>query len=153
MVAPVVVKHCCLPWPPDNSPPLPLKTLGTLGIILRHTRYTEDSAVDFSPNLVRGSVVPVVLALLDERPMYGYEIVKIVNVRTNGRLEWKEGTVYPRFTVSRGNGSCAQSGWIREPQRTAAGAVRPHANTTASHARAARNWSAIVNSGPSFPMP
>lgn len=51
--------------------------------------------MDFSPDLVRGSIVPVVLALLDERPMYGYEIVKIVNVRTNGRLEWKEGTVYP----------------------------------------------------------
>ncbi len=51
--------------------------------------------MDFSQDLVRGSVVPIVLALLKDRPMYGYEIVKVVNARTNGRLEWKEGTLYP----------------------------------------------------------
>lgn len=27
--------------------------------------------------------------------MYGYEIVKVVNARTNGRFEWREGTLYP----------------------------------------------------------
>ena len=51
--------------------------------------------MDFSQDLVRGSIVPIVLALLKDRPMYGYEIVKVVNARTNGRLEWKEGTLYP----------------------------------------------------------
>ena len=51
--------------------------------------------MDFSQDLIRGSVVPIVLALLEERPRYGYEIVKIVNARTNGRFEWKEGTLYP----------------------------------------------------------
>ncbi|MHC4718466.1 MAG: PadR family transcriptional regulator, partial [Planctomycetota bacterium] len=50
--------------------------------------------MDFSQDLVRGSIVPIVLALLHERAMYGYEIVKVVNARTNGRLEWKEGTLY-----------------------------------------------------------
>src|SRR5688572_32529780 len=53
------------------------------------------SAMDFSQDLVRGSVVPVVLALLRERPMYGYEMVKHVNARTGGRLNWREGTLYP----------------------------------------------------------
>jgi PadR family transcriptional regulator, regulatory protein PadR len=51
--------------------------------------------MDFSQDLVRGSVVPIVLALLKDRPMYGYEIVKVVNARTNGRFEWREGTLYP----------------------------------------------------------
>ena len=51
--------------------------------------------MDFSQDLVRGSVVPIVLALLKEKPMYGYEIVKIVNARTGGRFEWREGTLYP----------------------------------------------------------
>ncbi|HEX8323983.1 MAG TPA: PadR family transcriptional regulator [Tepidisphaeraceae bacterium] len=46
-------------------------------------------------DLVRGSVVPVVLSLLAEQPMYGYEMVRLVNARTNGVLEWKEGTLYP----------------------------------------------------------
>ena len=39
--------------------------------------------------------MPIVLALISERAMYGYEIVKLVNARTNGRFEWKEGTLYP----------------------------------------------------------
>ena len=51
--------------------------------------------MEFSQDLVRGSIVPIVLSLLKERAMYGYEIVKIVNERTGGRLEWKEGTLYP----------------------------------------------------------
>jgi DNA-binding PadR family transcriptional regulator len=37
----------------------------------------------------------LVLSLLHEREMYGYEIVKVVNERTGGRFEWKEGTLYP----------------------------------------------------------
>ncbi len=51
--------------------------------------------MDFSQDLIRGSVVPIVLALLAEKASYGYEIVKTVNARTNGRFEWKEGTLYP----------------------------------------------------------
>ena len=51
--------------------------------------------MEFSQDLMRGSIVPIVLALLKDRPMYGYEIVKIVNARTGGRFEWKEGTLYP----------------------------------------------------------
>lgn len=51
--------------------------------------------MEFPEELVRGSIVPIVLSLLRERPMYGYEIVKLVNARSNGALEWKEGTIYP----------------------------------------------------------
>ena len=51
--------------------------------------------MDFSQDLVKGSIVPIVLALLRERPMYGYEMVKQVNARSGGRLEWREGTLYP----------------------------------------------------------
>jgi PadR family transcriptional regulator PadR len=51
--------------------------------------------MEFGKDLVRGSIVPVVLSLLRDRPMYGYEIVKLVNARSGGRLEWKEGTLYP----------------------------------------------------------
>jgi len=51
--------------------------------------------MDFSSELVRGSVVPVVLTLLSDHTMYGYDIVKVVNARTNGLFEWREGTLYP----------------------------------------------------------
>lgn len=51
--------------------------------------------MNFNKDLIKGSIVPVVLKLLKERPMYGYEIVKVVKDRTAGRFEWKEGTLYP----------------------------------------------------------
>lgn len=51
--------------------------------------------MSLSKELARGTVMPIVLSLLAERPMYGYEIVKTVNTRSNGVLEFKEGTLYP----------------------------------------------------------
>jgi DNA-binding PadR family transcriptional regulator len=46
-------------------------------------------------DLMRGVAEPIVLELVSQQPMYGYEIIKVVNERTNGALEWKEGTLYP----------------------------------------------------------
>lgn len=51
--------------------------------------------MEFDRELVKGSIVPIVLRLLADGEMYGYEIVKVVNERTGGRFEWKEGTLYP----------------------------------------------------------
>ena len=51
--------------------------------------------MEFSRDLTKGSIVPIILSLVNERPMYGYEIVKVVNTRTHGLFEWKEGTLYP----------------------------------------------------------
>lgn len=51
--------------------------------------------MDYSPDLIKGSIVPVILSLLRERAMYGYEMVKQVNARSGGKLEWREGTLYP----------------------------------------------------------
>lgn len=51
--------------------------------------------MEFSQELVRGSIVPIILSLLKERARYGYEMVKLVNARSNRALEWKEGTLYP----------------------------------------------------------
>ena len=48
-----------------------------------------------SQELIKGTVVPVVLALLKDRPRYGYEMVQLVNARTSGALDWSEGTLYP----------------------------------------------------------
>jgi PadR family transcriptional regulator PadR len=48
-----------------------------------------------STEMMKGTVVPITLKLLSEREMYGYEIIKEVNARTNQVLEWKEATLYP----------------------------------------------------------
>ena len=37
----------------------------------------------------------LVLKLLAEKDMYGYEMMKTVNERTDGFFEWKEGSLYP----------------------------------------------------------
>ena len=70
--------------------------------------------MQFREDLVRGSIVPIVLQLLREKAMYGYEIAKIVNERTGGKLEWKEGTLYPALHRLESNGYVS-SKWEEAP--------------------------------------
>jgi len=49
----------------------------------------------FATELVGSTVELLVLKLLAERAMYGYEIMQIVHERTAGAFNWKEGTLYP----------------------------------------------------------
>lgn len=49
----------------------------------------------FDANLMKGSMEPVILRLLSEGEMYGYAMLQIVNERTKGSLEWKQGSLYP----------------------------------------------------------
>jgi PadR family transcriptional regulator len=46
-------------------------------------------------DLMRGVVDSIVLRLVSERAMYGYEIIKVVNQETDNAFQWKEGTLYP----------------------------------------------------------
>ena len=51
--------------------------------------------MELKQDMIKGTVVPIVLTLLQERSMYGYEIIKVVNERTTNALQCKEGTLYP----------------------------------------------------------
>ena len=51
--------------------------------------------MSFDRDLVRSIAEPIVLKLVAERAMYGYEIIKEINGRTNDAFQWKEGTLYP----------------------------------------------------------
>ena len=99
--------------------------------------------MDFSQDLVRGSIVPIVLSLLDERSMYGYEILKVVNVRTDGRLEWKEGTLYPTLHSLQGLGYVSAK-WAQAPNNEAPGRKRKYYFITrkgkAELARRTKEW-------------
>lgn len=64
-----------------------------------------------SQELTKGTIVPIVLKLLSERAMYGYEIIREVNERTNNALEWREGTLYPWLHRLSGDGLIA-SEWV-----------------------------------------
>jgi PadR family transcriptional regulator, regulatory protein PadR len=45
--------------------------------------------------LKRGTLEMVLLRLLSERPMYGYELTSELRARSAGLFELKEGTLYP----------------------------------------------------------
>jgi PadR family transcriptional regulator PadR len=47
------------------------------------------------PDLVRGTLSTILLETISRGPMYGYQICKTVNARTNGYLELREGSLYP----------------------------------------------------------
>lgn len=49
----------------------------------------------FDRELVKGSTSLLVLQLLNERDMYGYELVKEMDYRSDHNLQMKEGTLYP----------------------------------------------------------
>ncbi len=48
-----------------------------------------------SKELINGSTSTLVLSLLEERSMYGYELIKEIDKKSNGIFEFKEGTLYP----------------------------------------------------------
>ncbi len=49
----------------------------------------------FNRELVKGSTSLILLQLLNEKDMYGYELVKEMEKRSGHHLQVKEGTLYP----------------------------------------------------------
>ncbi|UHA75474.1 PadR family transcriptional regulator [Paenibacillus sp. 481] len=45
--------------------------------------------------LMKGSTVILILTLLDRKDMYGYEMTKEIELRSEGVFTFKEGTLYP----------------------------------------------------------
>ena len=46
-------------------------------------------------DLIKGSSSSLLLSLLEQQAMYGYQIVKELEVRSQGYFKFKEGTLYP----------------------------------------------------------
>ena len=49
----------------------------------------------FSPELKKGSTEMLILSLVEERPRHGYEIGKLIETRSGGRLRFALPTLYP----------------------------------------------------------
>ncbi|HOA74429.1 MAG TPA: PadR family transcriptional regulator [Phycisphaerae bacterium] len=47
------------------------------------------------PDLIRGTLNTILLEVISRRPMYGYEICKAVNTKTQGYFDLREGSLYP----------------------------------------------------------
>jgi len=46
-------------------------------------------------DLLKGSSNSLLLCLIEQQPMYGYQIVKVLEARSQGYFKFKEGTLYP----------------------------------------------------------
>jgi len=47
------------------------------------------------PELMKGSSESLLLSLIGQQPMYGYQIIKELKTRSQGYFRFKEGTLYP----------------------------------------------------------
>lgn len=90
----------------------------------------------------KGSTEVIILTLLAERPMYGYEMVQELEQRSNGYFEMKEGLLYP--TLHR----MQQSGWLSSNWRAVDGRRRKYYALTALGQEAlgeqAEEWSVFL---------
>ncbi len=51
--------------------------------------------MEFDRGLLGGSTILMVLSLLHEKDMYGYEIIKELDSKSGNMFQFKEGTLYP----------------------------------------------------------
>ena len=68
-------------------------------------------AMAINKELLKGSTTTMILALLEKKSMYGYEIIKEMDARSDGVFVFKEGTLYP-ILHSLEQGGMLQSCWI-----------------------------------------
>ena len=55
----------------------------------------EEELDMYRRELLRGSTGTLLLSLMSEEPMYGYQLVKEMETRSSGYFRFKEGTLYP----------------------------------------------------------
>jgi len=51
--------------------------------------------MNYERELLKGSTDSLLLCLINYQPMYGYQIIKEIEKRSNGYFQFKEGTLYP----------------------------------------------------------
>lgn len=68
------------------------------------------SAIDIDKEILKGYIDTIILSLLNDREMYGYELSKRVKEESEGTFEIKEATLYLAFKRLEKNGY-AQSYW------------------------------------------
>jgi PadR family transcriptional regulator PadR len=51
--------------------------------------------MNYGRELLKGSTDSLLLYLINNQPMYGYQIIKEIEKRSNGYFLFKEGTLYP----------------------------------------------------------
>ena len=60
----------------------------------RITMYGGES-MKINKELLKGSTTVLILSILNRKDMYGYEMIKEIDLRSKGIFSFKEGTLYP----------------------------------------------------------
>jgi PadR family transcriptional regulator, regulatory protein PadR len=68
-----------------------------------------------SSSIARGSAELAILSLLDEQPLYGFEIAKRIEERTGGALRFTMASLYPMLYDLERRGS-VKAQWETNPQ-------------------------------------
>lgn len=112
------------------------------GRLLCYTKYhTVYCTMD--RELLKGSIALLILTLLGEREMYGYEIIQEAARRSRDAFQFKEGTLYPALHA------LEQRGLLRSEWRVAEnGRERKYYGLTPAGRRAAqsstKDWQTFV---------
>src|SRR2546423_15702887 len=97
------------------------------------------SSMTFDRELLKGSIALLILKLLSERDMYGYEIIQEAARRSSDAFQFKEGTLYPALY------QLHRKGYLRSDWRVGPnGRERKYYGLTAKGRKVAqkgqRNW-------------
>lgn len=100
--------------------------------------------MDFDRQLLKGSIAILLLKLLSEREMYGYEIIQEARRRSADAFQFKEGTLYPALH------QLYKRGYLRSEWRIGTnGRRRKYYSITPAGRRAAREgqrgWQLFTN--------
>ena len=57
--------------------------------------YIELQGMDISKELTAASSIPLILSILNQGETYGYEIIRKVELLSEGDIQWKDGMLYP----------------------------------------------------------
>jgi len=70
--------------------------------------------MNYERELLKGSTDSLLLCLIKNQPMYGYQIIKEIDKRSKGYFQFKEGTLYPALHRLERSG-LIQGRWQRLP--------------------------------------
>jgi transcriptional regulator len=70
----------------------------------------------FTPALKKGSLEMLILSLVEARPRHGYEIGKLIEARSGGRLAFALPTLYPALLRLEGRG-WIKGRWVEKPNQ------------------------------------
>lgn len=68
----------------------------------------------FTPELKKGSTEMLILSLIEDRPRHGYEIGKLIETRSGGRLTFALPTLYPTLLRLENRG-LIKGRWVEKP--------------------------------------